>query len=207
MPKPAFFRSLGLYVQDEFLDESARMRIQTEILAAELESARIIEEQAGSEIVDETVRKVLRAKVAPFTVACMEQRLLDLKPRLEDHFKISLSGFEPPDFLRYRQGAFYQAHWDERPEVASDVPQRRVSVVVFLNPQAKAPSPNCYGGGSLKFYGLLDGPGWENCALPIEAEPGLLVGFPSKVLHEVEPVTFGQRFTIVTWFTSSRTHA
>jgi SM-20-related protein len=31
-------------------------------------------------------------------------------------------------------------------------------------------------------------------------EPGLLVAFRSDVLHEVEAVTHGERYSIVSWF-------
>jgi predicted 2-oxoglutarate/Fe(II)-dependent dioxygenase YbiX len=74
--------------------------------------------------------------------------------------------------------------------------------VIFLNARSSVPAENRYGGGSLKFYALLDGPKWENCPFSLDAEPGLLIAFRSDTVHEVEPVTFGQRFTIVTWFLS-----
>jgi SM-20-related protein len=31
-------------------------------------------------------------------------------------------------------------------------------------------------------------------------EPGLLVAFRSDTVHEVLPVTHGERFTVVSWF-------
>lgn len=52
----------------------------------------------------------------------------------------------------------------------------------------------------LKFYGLLDGPEWSRCGFALKPVPGMVVAFPTWVPHEVEPVTFGNRFTIVTWF-------
>jgi len=201
MPKPSFFSSLGLFVQSDFLDAASRAQIREQVLAGEPEKATVVGSDPERGTVNETVRNALWAKVEKSTVKSMKERLLELKPRLEDHFRLSLSGFETPEFLRYGQGAFYKPHRDATPDSPADVVGRRVSVVIFLNAQAAEPSPNCYGGGSLKFYGLLNGLKWENCGFPMEAEPGLLVGFPSDILHEVEPVTFGQRFTIVSWFT------
>ncbi len=189
-------------MQRDFLDAAARAQIQEQILVGEPEIATVIGKDPERGTVDASVRNALLAKIEKSTVACMKERLLELKPRLECHFRLSLSSFETPEFLRYRQGAFYKPHRDATPDSPADVVDRRVSIVTFLNAQAAEPSPNCYGGGSLKFYGLLSGPEWQHCGFPMEAEPGLLVAFPSDVLHEVEPVTFGQRFTVVSWFTA-----
>ena len=54
----------------------------------------------------------------------------------------------------------------------------------------------------MTFYGLLQGTDWEKCPLPIEVSPVLLIAFHPSVLHEVKPATFGERFTIVAWYTS-----
>ncbi len=48
----------------------------------------------------------------------------------------------------------------------------------------------------------MEGPQWDKCGFALEAEPGLLIAFRSDTSHEVRPVTFGERFTIVTWFTA-----
>ena len=84
---------------------------------------------------------------------------------------------------------------------------RRVSVVIFLNRQSQEPAEDTYGEGNLTFYGLLEGPQWEKCAFPLNAEPGLLIAFPSDVWHEVKPVSHGRRMTVVTWFHSPETAA
>jgi SM-20-related protein len=39
--------------------------------------------------------------------------------------------------------------------------------------------------------------------LPLAARQGLLVAFPSTVSHEVQPVTHGERLTVVNWFTAN----
>lgn len=75
-----------------------------------------------------------------------------------------------------------------------------MSVVIFLNRQSQEPAEDAYGEGQLTFYGLLDGPQWEKCASPLDAEPGLLIAFPSDRWHEIKPVSHGRRFTVVTWF-------
>jgi SM-20-related protein len=34
----------------------------------------------------------------------------------------------------------------------------------------------------------------------VQGETGALIAFPSEMLHEVTPITRGERFTIVSWF-------
>jgi len=70
---------------------------------------------------------------------------------------------------------------------------RRISIVVFLNNFATEPQPNCYSGGWLNLYDEQDTYG-------LAGETGLLVAFTAETLHEVSPVTSGQRFTIISWF-------
>jgi predicted 2-oxoglutarate/Fe(II)-dependent dioxygenase YbiX len=127
-------------------------------------------------------------------------RLEELKPELEKRFQITLTGCNEPQFLRYEPGGFFALHPDTGPGAPAHVAARRVSVVIFLNAPSENPSPGCYGGGALRFYGLLGGPRLGNCAFSLEAERGLLVAFKSTVLHEVLPVTFGERITVAAWF-------
>jgi SM-20-related protein len=200
MPGPGAFRHLGLFVENDFVNSAFCTRILTQIRAAESISGTIFGDDPTNETVDESRRKVLRAKMEKEAVTRTQELLQSLKPKLEEHFLESLSGFEMPSFLRYEEGAFYTPHLDTGGE--DNVLKRRISVVIFLNAASQCQEPDCYGGGSLTFYGLLNQPPWDKCPLPLEAKPGLLIAFRSNTLHEVQPVTFGQRFTIVTWFHS-----
>jgi len=202
MPSANFFRDLGLFAQPKFLDSGERRKILAEMSASTSERARISGSATEEGIVDETWRKTLWTRVENSTAAMVEQRLMEIKPRLEEHFHIPLGGIEPPSFLRYEPGAFYKPHMDASPNAPAHILKRRVSAVVFLNPPSNEPAPGSYGGGSLTFYGLLDGPEWEKCGFPLNADPGLLIAFRSNTVHEVSPVTHGRRFTIVSWFTN-----
>jgi predicted 2-oxoglutarate/Fe(II)-dependent dioxygenase YbiX len=73
-------------------------------------------------------------------------------------------------------------------------------VVVFLNRQTEQPESDSFCGGSLVLYGLVGEPDWQDYGFPLTGEAGLLVAFPSSVIHEVEAVTAGERYTIATWF-------
>lgn len=152
----------------------------------------------GEGVLDEGVRKSLRVRVEESTKALVREKMMGLKPSVEEHFQIPLGDCEPPNFLSYGEGAYFKPHLDatDHPDIAT----RRVSLVAFLNQYSREPLDNCYGGGSLTFYGLMKGPKWEDCAFSLEADMGSLLAFRSDVLHEVQPVTFGQRFTVVSWF-------
>jgi SM-20-related protein len=202
MPNTSLLRSLGLFVQPGFFDPALCSQICEEMRAADFEEALVYQKGAPDGVLDESWRKALFANVAPATAAMVKERHWELKPRLEEHFQLPLSGCQGPDFLRYGDGAFFKAHKDSAKSGPSKAVKRRVSVVLFLNDRSTTSATDSYQGGALTFYGLLEGPTWEKCPFPVEPEPGLLVAFRSDILHEVQPVTFGQRFTIVSWFTS-----
>ena len=48
--------------------------------------------------------------------------------------------------------------------------------------------------------GLMADPRWKSVGLGLSGEEGVLVAFRSELLHEVVPVTHGQRYTLVTWY-------
>lgn len=86
--------------------------------------------------------------------------------------------------LRYREGGFFKEHVD----VTRDHPvlgHRRLSVVIFCNDN--------FEGGDLVF---------PRQGLTIKPEAGQMVIFPSGFTHphEVEPITGGTRYSIVSWF-------
>ena len=147
--------------------------------------------------VDEKVRKVARLMPSPETVAYVARRLTAYREKVEEYFKVSLSGCEDPQFLRYRVGDFFVAHQDGNTGlVRLDTDRsRRISVSIFLNHQSERPEPNAYCGGSLVFSDWRSG---AECRLACEA--GTLVAFRSEVTHEVIPVTAGERYSIVSWY-------
>ena len=130
------------------------------------------------------------------------EKLLEAVPGLAKHFERGLVGMQAPQFLVYREGDFFRPHEDdsEKPDAPDFVRQRSVSAVVFLN-GATPGDPAGYSGGSLTFFGLMDdSPSGESVGLPLAGETGLLVAFPSHLVHSVSPVTAGERYTLVSWF-------
>jgi SM-20-related protein len=198
MPTVDFFQRLGLFAADHFFDQTLCQRVRLEMQSAD-HSAGTVDEGAG-ESVDHHVRSVSMARIAPATRALVTTRLLEAKPALEEHFGMTLTGCQPPQFLTYRPGDFYRPHQDNTPSDTQIVRDRRVSTIIFLNPLAEEPASGFYGGGSLTFYDLLPDPRGGSLGLPLQANEGLLVAFASDLLHSVSPVTHGERYTIASWF-------
>src|SRR5215831_891491 len=132
-------------------------------------------------LVDERTRRTVQVLPAAETVAMVHGRLEEYAAELEQRFDISLSGFEAPQFLRYRVGDFFVAHQDGHTglvKLKSDQ-WRRVSVSIFLNSESEASSPHTYGGGSLVFSD------WRsNKRFRLQAEAGTLVAFLAETTHE-----------------------
>ena len=68
--------------------------------------------RGSSGSVDERVRKAMAQTPSRETVESVKRRLLDCKREVEEHFSVSLSSCEEPQFLRYSVGDFFVAHQD-----------------------------------------------------------------------------------------------
>lgn len=203
MPGIDFFKKLGLYGIPEFISER-RCQELIDIITAAPKRQGVTVGGGGTYRLDESRRSVGDAKVPKAAAAELTQSLINLRPDLERHFGMPLEwGGEGPDFLVYGTGDFFKPHRDDEeypPAPNSRVLRRRVAVILFLNRHSRENREDCFGGGLLNFYGLLDGPKWKNCAFGLEPEPGLLVAFPSSTVHEVTPITFGERYSVLTAF-------
>jgi SM-20-related protein len=181
-----------------FFDSTTCEEIIVEMRSAESGPAAI---HGGSKSVDERVRKAARVLPSPETVALVRRRLLECKPRIEAHFRISLSDCEEPQFLRYQVGDFFVAHQDgNTPLLKFDRDRIRiVSVVIFLSQQSAAAEPGNYSGGSLVFSGPLVDPSYRETR-EVVGETGTLIAFRAETTHEVTPVTHGERHSIACWY-------
>lgn len=184
----------GIFILKDFLDAGLCADMRNAASAAAMTEAAIYTK--GGVRVDETVRRTKSAKISEPAAANLKARLLDLKPSLEAHFNLKLKGCNEPHLLVYREGDFFNPHRDND----RDPQERRVSVVIFLNRESKEIAPDCYGGGSLSFYELMDDPRCKEIGFPVIGKEGLLVAFASDRIHGVTPVTYGERLTLVTWF-------
>lgn len=105
----------------------------------------------------------------------------------KSRFRFDLNGIsEPLQFTNYKApSGKYDKHVDEGPGLVS---VRKLSISIQLT------DPNEYEGGELILY---------NSETPnvMDKEQGTLIVFPSYVLHEVKPVTKGERNSLVCWVT------
>ena len=102
---------------------------------------------------------------------------------------ISPAAHSQPLYARYEPGSGYGAHVDA---VMSGMPPLRqdVSMTVFLTP------PEAYAGGGLCLHGLAG----ERQVVRLPA--GAAFVYPTGVIHEVIPVTEGERRAVVLWLQS-----
>jgi PKHD-type hydroxylase len=96
----------------------------------------------------------------------------------------------PPLLTRYRPGMHYGAHADAAYlQLPGGTVRSDLSCTVFLN------EPESYEGGSLHIR-YADG------SMRFKLNPGQTILYPSDTLHEVEPVTSGERLVAITFIQS-----
>ncbi len=94
---------------------------------------------------------------------------------------------------KYSKGCFYDYHADGDGVTTYDAPEnnwtngktRKLSMSILLNED--------YEGGDFKFYGD------KETALKEKTKGSILV-FPSYMVHKVNPITKGTRYSLVAWF-------
>ena len=174
-----FVDSLHLFAIDNFLS-SDDLR---DVMDVAPSTNAAVSRRGGVDYgVDEALRRTRRVSVSEDVERDFVARLDSVREAAAAHFNISVREVETPQFLAYRVGDFFVRHADRD---RAGLNRRAVSVIVFVNDD--------YEGGGLKFIG-------EDVAITITPTAGQLIAFRSDALHEVEPVTKGLRFTVVSWF-------
>jgi PKHD-type hydroxylase len=102
------------------------------------------------------------------------------------YFNFDLTMLEHLQFTYYKseENGCYKGHID--PLSWKNPHNRKLSMVIQLS------SPDEYEGGDLKLYTSYE-------PFVVNKEKGLVITFPSYTLHEVTPVTKGDRYTLVAW--------
>ena len=96
----------------------------------------------------------------------------------------------PPMLTRYTPGMAYGAHADAAlMYLPNGVIRADISCTIFLS------DPSTYGGGALR---ISLGSG----QMAFKGDPGTVILYPSTTLHEVEPVTSGERLVGLTFIQS-----
>lgn len=177
---------MNFFMVEDFLDAAACADLCRVMETSPASVAKVMMENEGIVTVDQKLRSTRRVEVGDEVSTEFVASLDGIRARAGTHFGFELSATERPQFLVYREGDFFLRHLDR--DARNDY-GRAVSVIVFLNDD--------YTGGELMFYG---GVGDKRLDLKLPPSRGLLVGFRSDWMHEVLPVTHGERFTVVSWF-------
>jgi len=95
-----------------------------------------------------------------------------------------------PQFLRYGKGMTYGAHADAAfMNIGGQLLRSDVSCTIFIN------DPASYQGGELTIY-------LGSEAVQVKGKPGSAVFYPSTTLHQVPPVSSGERLVMITFIES-----
>ena len=117
----------------------------------------------------------------------IQKALIESPEFLEFAFPVQMA---PPMLTRYRPGMHYGAHADAAYlQLPGGTVRSDLSCTVFLN------DPADYDGGALHIR-LAD------ASIRFKLEPGQAIVYPSDTLHEVEPVTRGERLVAITFIQS-----
>ena len=196
----ALLAKLGLFIDETFLPHDLAARC---VERWSTQPAFPGEIAGGDQTIDRTRRRVSEVDLPAPDAEWLNALIGNRRDAIERHLAMPLGAAEPAAALHYTVGDFFRPHRDRASTVdsSSGHHHRRVSVVVFLNDAA---APITFAGGHLRLYGVLD-PAREDLGVDVEARAGTLVAFRSDLLHEVTPITAGDRFTVVTWFRERQT--
>lgn len=191
----------GIYTEEGFLDRATCEAVKAEMRAREHARAKIYDRD-WNHVENAVYRSTIQVTVGEHVNSLVRARLLDARAELGRRFGCELTECQGPTYLAYKPGDFFEPHRDDshKPDAPALVRTRRVSVVIFLSDEDAGGETGEYAGGSLAFYGLLKDPRCAQLGLPVKGRAGLLVAFRSDVVHQVAPVTRGERFTVVGWF-------
>jgi predicted 2-oxoglutarate/Fe(II)-dependent dioxygenase YbiX len=161
---------------------------------------RSIMKRDGTPAVDTRIRRTTNVKAPEAVRVLVDQRLAMIQNHINRHFSLNTSQRQQAQYLIYRSGDFFGRHRDDAPE--SDLKylvSRKISTVIFLN-DLRTIGQTFQGGVLSLFWRFRDASG-ERTRLDVVPEEGLLIAFPSYLLHQVSQIKSGLRFTVVSWFT------
>jgi SM-20-related protein len=185
-------RAFGFWIEDDASPASEMEALAQEMSVSPAEPTRVYNPQLGEWFDSDQIRSTHHVQVSDATRARVESWLRSLLPALQDHHGVPLTSLEPLWFLRYRTGDHFAAHRDAETDGHGHQAGRKVSIVLFVNDASE------YGGGELLLC-PFDVPEAVDLAIDLRPRAGRLVAFQSSTLHQVRPVTSGERFSVVTW--------
>jgi SM-20-related protein len=193
-----FFKRLGFLIVEDFVEAPLLTDLLGDLKSATSRQAEFYQVESGWKV-NEEIRRAKWLEPSTAIRTRLNEQLQALKPRIEDHFHLSLEAFEELQFLRYEAGDYILLHVDTQGGAEGELGQRKVSVIIYFNQQSDDGAPGSYAGGSFVF-GMPNKAVGRMMSLPLAVRAGLLVAFPSTIPHEVRPIAHGVRYSAVTWF-------
>lgn len=197
-PLTSELNAFGVYVKSDALPESVRAQLVEEMRRAPATETPVYLLEEKRYVVAEQVRSVRTVAVSDEVRGRVDAYIGALLPELRDYFGEDLVEFEPVQFLRYAPGDHFVAHRDAE-GYEEHHRARRVSIVTYLNGQTEPDAADGFGGGELLLMVFGDDPRAFDLGVPAAPIAGTLVAFRSDLVHEVKPITHGERYTLVTW--------
>lgn len=200
MEKSDFYSTIGLFVIKNFLPDDLCARVRSEMVSSDGRPAHFVRKDKN--LFDEKIRRTMEKQISPATISLISGKLSNVRGGLEDYFGMELARTQGTKFLYYKEGDFFQRHYDKgiNPENPDPVKDRKVSTVIFLNSETDELESGSYTGGSLIIYGAVKDPRFKSHGFRVIGVTGMLLAFRSDLLHEVKPVKEGVRYTAVDWF-------
>src|SRR6266545_7063843 len=187
--------------ENNFLPHSACAEIRKSMLASPTYMGTIVKHD-GIATVDSRIRRATNIEVDACLRSVVNVGLRSIKVRLDRYFGIETTDIQPTQYLLYRRGDFFRRHRDAaRESHFEDLVNRKISVVLFLNDR-NTTGDHHFEGGDLSFIGRFRNGTEELTRIDVTPCEGMLIAFPSQLLHEVLRVRRGLRFTAVSWLTS-----
>lgn len=185
----------GLYVRRRFLPDDLLDQLAACLAVADGDPAAVQAAPGGTLAVAQDVRRVWEVALPDDLHDRMVECLRSAHAGIEAHFGGRLEPCEAVAALRYPPGSFYRTHRDRSAQPDRyGLHRRAVSIVVFVN--TAAPPAAAFGGGTLRLHEVAAAPAGVYDITPVA---GTLVAFPSSQLHEVTPIEWGTRLSVVTW--------
>ena len=178
---------LAVLLSGEFFGRDLNSQFHAAMREAPRFPARVT--KRGDYQIRPAFRNTDRLAMEPYWHNVFRERIAELKPRFESHFMREFGACQEPQFMAYSEGQFFRPHRDLGP--ASEprlITSRSLSIVVLLNPGE-------YEGGTLTLHEMAV-PGSK---MKVVGRPGGFIAFHPMVLHEVTPLTQGERYSIATW--------
>lgn len=145
------------------------------------EKAKVEEKNTHTKL-NSKIRKTLRNYIYPSeNTAWIGNKLLDVIKDANNKFQFKLYSLDELQVLEYKKNFFYTWHIDLTSEEIGAT--RKLSIVTFLS------SESDYDGGELEF----------KYSKKIKAKQGSVIIFPSYLIHKVNKIKSGTRYTLVSW--------